>query len=118
MTLKEKVLNRKNIEYATDIKSEKQYDDFLTICERLQKTIDLSNIDCNSYADVFLLIEKYNINITDIISDEKYEDFKNDMINDKAQCCPILGKRSKILYDSNNENDMINYLKNHGGGSF
>lgn len=116
MTLKEKILNtrptitKEDLERAADSPKAKQYSKFLDICERLEMSVNLSNIHCSTYKEVFELIEKHHVDISDIISDENYDDYKNMILNMKSKRCPSLGKLSDKIYDLNNPEDYEAYL--------
>ena len=119
MTLKERLLKQKSIPTGAGITAEEysktpdgiRYEKFLDICDRLTATVDLSEIHCSTYAEVFALIEEYNVNISDIVATEEYVEFKNAMITSKVQCCFPLGKLPDKVYDLNNVDDYIAYTK-------
>lgn len=119
MTLKEKVLNRKQILTKEELEKEnmseesQNYEKFLNICDVLKKSMDLKNIKCNTYEDVFLLIEKNHINIEHIISKNQYDKFKKKMLSEKTQWCPNIGKSNEKIYDFTKEEDRLEYMKKH-----
>lgn len=120
MTLKEKILKesamRKKNERTPDKKSELEYDLFLKICENVDKYIfDMNmNIECNTYEEVFNAIENYHIDISNIIKDGEYENFKQNMLSDRAQWCPHVGKNNdNLVFDEKYDS---NFKEKHGGG--
>lgn len=123
MTLKERLLKNKSTPTGADLTYEEylktphgmRHDKFLNICDRLTASVDLSDIHCSTYAEVFTLIEQYHIDISDIVPANEYEQFKNDMLTDKVQCCFPLGKLPDKIYDFSKEKDRIEYLRNHEG---
>lgn len=121
MTLKERLLKKKSLPTGAGITAEEysktpdgiRYEKFLDICDRLTATVDLSEIHCSTYVEVFTLIEQYNVDISDIVTTEEYVEFKNAMITSKVQCCFPLGKLPDKVYDFNKEEDRIEYLNSH-----
>lgn len=124
MGLRERIKNRKPKSMGMDIdeylssEKGKRYTTFLKICERLQKSVDLSEIRCNTYAIVFEQIEKNNLDISDLVPKSQYAQFKKDMIESKVQACPSLGKAPDKIYDFNKVEDRLEYLKLHEGARF
>lgn len=126
MTLKEEVLQRRrhnkqrerlnaymNSQECRE-KSER-YSLFLDVCDRLESNVDLSNVACNTYQEVFDNIEKNNLDISDIIPKDKYDEFKRLMMSNIAQCCPAVGKQPKMTYGFESEEAAIEYLEKHHG---
>ena len=117
MTLKEKILNRKRTITKQDrdnylqTKDAKDYDLFLNICERVVATIDCSKLKCDTYSEVFDIIDTYHISVFDIVSEQEWNDFKNSMLNSKTQCCPTLGREPNKIYDLTNVEDYMEYSK-------
>lgn len=115
MTLKEKVLNRKPLPKRTSensiekLQREIRYDKFLDICERIEKTISPDKIACNTFKDVFDLVEKYNIRIFDIIPEGEWDQFKKDMLKSRAQYVPMMGKCPDRVFDLSKPEDYIEY---------
>lgn len=115
----EKMRSRKptgvGINMDAHLKSEKgqRYQKFLQICDRLQKTVDLSDIYCSTYEKVFELIEQHHVDITDIISENEYGNFKDAMLKSRVRCCPTLGKDPERIYDLNNGKDRLDYMRLH-----
>lgn len=124
MTLKERVLNRKptitkeEMDAYDNSEDAKKYDLFLDICERIQSTVDCSQIRCSTYKQVFDIIEQYKVYVFDIVSENDYEEFKKYMLESKAQCCPSLGKAPDKVYDFNNEKDREEIMEIYGRGQF
>lgn len=124
MGLRERMANRKpmvtaeKLDTIANSKDCKQYRVFLRICGRLQECVDLKDIQCGTYQEVFEQIEKNNIDISDIVPRNKYRKFKNDMIASPVQMCPTLGKKPDKIYDFNKEEDRIEYAKLHGNVMF
>lgn len=88
-----------------------RYDKFLQVCERLQERVDLSGIYCSTYSKVFELVENKNVDISDIVSDTEYTDFKQALLEDKVQNCPQLGKKPDKIYDLRNPEDYAAYME-------
>lgn len=118
MTLKERISKYKNpmtkekVDAAMNSPEIKLYGLFLKICERLENNID-DETSCNTYEEVFNEIEKRNINVSDIIPKEKYDEFKKTMSNDKAQSCPHIGKEPDRIYNLGKEKDRLEFAKLH-----
>lgn len=115
MTLKEQLLNKRppiskeKLDEVKNSKHSKQYKKFLYICNRLDSTVDLSNDYCNNCKDVFSLVEKYNVDISDIVPKNEYERYKEYMINYPVQIIPTMGKKPDRIYDLSNVDDYIDY---------
>lgn len=64
MTLKERILNRKpsvtkeELERMNNSELMKRYDKFIDICEKLEETMDISEVYFETCQDVFDFIEK------------------------------------------------------------
>lgn len=98
----------------TDVKndiSDEMYTAFQKICHKLEERVDLKEIYCDTYADVFSLVEKHNVDVSDIIQSDKYEQFKQVMLRSKVQCCRPIGKAPERLYNLDNADDYIAYEK-------
>lgn len=91
--------------------SDEMYAEFQQICHKLEDNVDLKEICCDTYADVFSLIETHSINISDIIHPDKYEQLKQVMLNSKAQCCRPIGKKPEKIYNLDNKDEYIAYEK-------
>ena len=119
MGLRERIKNRKPIGTEMDIdeylssEKGKRYQKFLQICNRLQKTVDLSDIYCSTYEKVFELIEQHHVDITDIVPENEYGNFKDTMLKSRVRCCPTLGKDPERIYDLNNKQDRLDYMRLH-----
>ena len=124
MTLKERVLKRKRTITKEDLEAYRKspeaqrYDMFLKICERLQNNVNLDEICCGTYQEVINEIEKRNIDISDIVSRDEYQTFKKELLNEKAQWCPHIGKEPDKIYDFNKEGDRLEFLHKHKGIQF
>lgn len=125
MALKEKILkeseirkNTKNIYTNEQLRSKKQRELFLEICERVEEKIDCSEIPINSCKDVFTVLENNNLYIGDIVSKNDYEDFKKFIITSKNQYCPIIGKKPDKIYNFGKEEDRLEFSKTHEGIRF
>ena len=124
MTLKERILSRKpsttkeDLERAHNSESSKRFRRFLRICERLNSKMDLSNIPCDRYKDVFELIEKHHIDISDIVPVDEYPEYKRLMIEDKVQMAPPIGKVPDKIYDFSKEEDRLEYMRINGKVQF
>jgi hypothetical protein len=125
MGLKEKVIAQSKrdleIEHRNRIKNAKHYEErakkrkiFWAICERLTNRIDLSDIECYTYAKVFELIEINHIDISDILHGYDYDEFKNELLQSNIQFCPNLGKEPERIYDFHNIDDVLEYEKKYG----
>lgn len=125
MTLKDRILERDRHDMVQKMlnvyvnspegkERSERYDKFLDVCDRLQNSVDLSNTECGTYQEVFDNIEKNNVDISDIIPKEKYEEFKRLMINDRIQCCPSIGKAPEKLRGLQGDDDeTIDYMIKH-----
>ena len=116
MRLRDKLNRQITIEahMQTDVKnniSDEMYTMFQQICHRLEDNVDLKEVYCDTYDDVFSLIEKHNVDISDIIHSDKYERFKQAMLRSKVQCCRPIGKAPERLYNLDNTDDYIAYEK-------
>lgn len=124
MGLRERIANRKptvtkqELEAAANSADSKRYRVFLKICERLQNIVDLSEVHCSTYEEVFEQIEINNVDISDIVQHKEYEQFKKQLLSDPCPWCPILGKLPEKVYDFNKEEDMSEYLRLHEGARF
>lgn len=124
MTLKERILSMKpsitkeDLERVNNSESSKRFRKFLCICEILNSQMDLSNTVCNSYKDVFELIEKYHIDISNIIPADEYQEYKRLMIEDRVQMSPPIGKEPDKVYDFSKEEDRLEYLRINGKVQF
>lgn len=124
MALKEKILRERNEKkYKKTYTQEQLYHKkqrglFLEICERIEEKIDCSEIIINSCEDVFIILEKNNLYIDDIIPKNDYENFKKFITTSKNQYCPISGKNPDKIYDFGKEEDRLEFLKMHEGVQF
>ena len=106
MDLKERI--KESMQLSTDVgdlkkfeqsESHNVYAKFLDIEERVSKTVDMSDVYCEDYNSVFELVEKHNIDVTDIIAPYEYNDFKQLMLNDTVMISPSIGKKPDKVYD-------------------
>lgn len=116
MTIEDRILKRNTVFPRSRKEREEsldgqRYDKFLQICERLQERVDLSSIYCSTYSKVFELVENKNVDISDIVSDAEYADFKQALLEDKVQNCPQLGKKPDKTYDLRNPEDYAAYME-------
>ena len=118
MTLKERVMKecghrdiKKELEEARKGEDYKLSIKVLDVCEYLDTCMDLHDIDCSSYEKVFDLIEKNNIDISNMIKPYEYNDFKTTVLSDNVRMTTGIGKRPDRIYDLNNEEDRIEYIK-------
>lgn len=108
-------MRRKRIANAKRYEEEEKKDDMLwKIIERLVATVDLSDEECDTYEQIFDCVEKYNIDVSDIIQEYDYEEFKNGFINSRIQWHFGLGKNTRKSYDFHNIDDVLEYEKKYG----
>ena len=72
------------------------YFSFLAVCSTLRQTVDLSNIWCHTPSKVFKLIEKYNVDITDVVSEIEWKKMKEFGQKWWSNVCPEVGKDTKL----------------------
>lgn len=99
--------NDNSMTYEEYLKSERgqRFTKFLNIIERLEKNVDLDEISCGTREEIFAEIEKRHIDVSDIVTPMKYEEYKRIMLNDRVQTCPHIGRPPEKVYDLHNPDD-------------
>ena len=72
------------------------YFSFLAVCSTLRQTVDLSNIWCHTPSKVFKLIEKYNVDITNVVCETEWRKMKEFGQRWWSNVCPEVGKDTKL----------------------
>lgn len=113
MTLKERKHWHIKEELEKTEKSEgyKQLDIFYDVCERVAEKVNVTNIKCDTYEVVFELIEKNNVDISDIIVPYTYAEYKKAILESMVRIPPHIGKKPDKVYDPNDPDDYEAIMK-------